>query len=58
MEISYDSGVLSVVENQPFSLGWLTIIKPIQARWFNQWSATLASMVGKEGKWTTTSYSR
>ncbi len=44
---SYDLRVLRVVENQPFSLDWLTSIKPIQARWFDQWVATLALMVGK-----------
>jgi hypothetical protein len=54
-EFSYDFKVLSVVENQPFSLNWLTNIRPIQASWLDQWLATLASLVGKEGKWTTNS---
>ena len=46
-EFSYDFRVLSVVENQPFSLAWLTISKPIQAWWFDQWLATVVSMVEK-----------
>ncbi|MFC1941399.1 hypothetical protein ACFLWL_03245 [Chloroflexota bacterium] len=44
---SYDLGVFPVVENQPVSLEWATIVKPIQAWWFSQWLATLALIVGK-----------
>jgi len=36
-----------VVENQPFSLVGLTIIKPIQAHWLPNGPATLVSMVEK-----------
>ena len=53
MEYSYDFRVSSVVKNQPFSFGWLATIRPIQASWLDQRLATLASVVGKEGKWTT-----
>jgi len=46
-EFSYGFRVLSVVENQPFSLVGLTIIKPIQAHWLPNGPATLVSMVKK-----------
>jgi len=53
MEFSYDFGVLSVVKNQPFRFGWPATIRPIQTSWLDQGLATLASVVGKEGKWAT-----
>ncbi len=44
-EFSYDFRVLCVVENQPFSLVGLTIIKPVQASRLDKRPAILVSMV-------------
>ena len=55
MDFSYELRDIRVVENQPFSLGWSTNIKPIQAWWFDQWLAILGLMVGRKDRWVTNS---